>query len=175
MKVSPLATTRPDWRVYIKFVEDVCGFSPSTGLGEAYIKVESPSAYLATLDLENQPLNQLRRGQFLNTTFEHVSFSFICALEACLVTSLLTLFSDLNFIIKKGKEKDEWLVIVSATIADWSVAVRRGLDAGQDKAVREFFNNIYNYFTYFGFKEIWSQYNVTIGKDTFITMGNKYA
>ena len=172
MKISPVAVTRPDWEIYIKMVQETLGFSPSTGLGETYIKIESPAAYLATLDLENHPLAHLRKGHFINSTFEHFSFSFICALEPSLVCDLVTKFSNLHFICKKGRK--EFLVIVTATMADWYVAVRRGLNVSQETEIREFFHNLYALFSLYGFQEIWSDSAKSQGKDGFTVIGAKY-
>jgi len=172
MKISPLAVTRPDWEIYIKMVQETLGFSPSTGLGATYIKIESPAAYLATLDLENQPLAHLRRGNLVNSTFEHFSISFICSLEPELTHALLLRFSNLHFICKKGRK--EFLVIVTATMADWYVAVRRGLDVAQDLDVREFFHTIFGLFALYGFQEVWTDSVKSLGKDGFTVMGAKY-
>jgi hypothetical protein len=153
MKISPLAVTRPDWEIYIKTVQEVLGFSPSSGLGATTIKIESPVAYLATLDLKNHPLHHLRRGYFLNNTFEHFSISFICALECDLVTALLTDFPNLNYLVRKGRK--EFLVIISATVADWYLAVRRGLSSSQKEELHIFFHNLYALFVRLGFQEVW--------------------
>ena len=172
MKISPLAVTRPDWEIYIKTVQETLGFSPSTGLGETYIKIESPAAYLATLDLENRPLHQLRRGHFINSTFEHFSFSFICALDSSLITELLTRFSNLHFLVSKGRK--EYLVIITATMADWYTAVRRGLNVSQDIDIREFFHNIFAIFTLYGFQDVWADSEKSQGRDGFTVIGAKY-
>lgn len=172
MKISPLAVTRPDWEIYIKMVQETLGFSPSSGLGETYIKIESPAAYLATLDLSNRPLQQLRRGHFINSTFEHFSMSFICSLESDLVTALLHRFSNLNFLVSKGRK--EYLVIVTATMADWYVAIRRGLNVSQDEDIRQFFHNLYALFTLYGFQDVWSDLEKSQGRDGYTVMGAKY-
>lgn len=172
MKISPLAVTRPDWEVYIKIVQETLGFSPTVGLGKTFIKMDSPVAYLATLDFENHPLQHLRKGYFYNSTFEHFSISFICSLEASLVASLLTRFSNLNFLVKKGEK--EWLVIITATMAEWYLAVRRGLGVTQEKDIHEFFHNLYALFCLLGFQEVWGEIEKSQSTAGFTVMGPKY-
>jgi hypothetical protein len=169
MKIYPLAVTRPDWETYIKTVQEILGFSPSVGLGETYIKIESPAAYLATLDLENRPLNQLRRGHFIKSSFNHVSFSFICSLEQPFIVDFVIQFPNLQYIYRKPS-----LLIVTATMTEWYLAVRRGLNVSQERNIREFFHIIYGFFSRYGFQDIWTDLEKSTGKDGFIVMGAKY-
>lgn len=173
MKILPLAVTQPDWETYIKMVETTLGFSPSVGLGRTFIKMDSPVAYLATLDFENRPLQHLRRGHFLNSTFEHFSVSFICSLSPTLTADLLTKFSNLKFLVHKGPT--EYLIIITASMADWYVAVIRGLNVSQDKEIRFFFHNLFALFNILGFKEVWGDIEKSEGKDGYTVIGDKYA
>jgi hypothetical protein len=59
-------------------------------------------------------------------------------------------------------------------MADWYVAVRRGLDVAQDLDIREFFHTIYGLFALYGFQEVWTDSPKSLGKDGFTVMGAKY-
>lgn len=155
--ISPLAITQVEWRTYIKFVEDVLGYNPTRGLGKTAIELNTPAAYLATLDLENQPMTQLRRGAFLNNSFDHLNVSFIMELDAESLHLVLTSLPILDYIIKKAKKT--YLVIVSAKMSIWYQAIIKALNPERDPEIRQIFQIIIVWFDNMGFKDVWSEYN----------------
>jgi hypothetical protein len=166
-KIRPLAITQVEWHTYIKFVEDVLGFNPARALGSTVIKMESPAAYLATLDFENRPLDQLREGAFLNSTFDHMQVSFIAELDNDSLLELLQTLPILDYIVKKSKKT--YLVIISAKMSVWYTAVVNGLQPHRAVEIRQIFQIILIWFDNMGFKDVWSAHNRKIQDDgTFI-------
>jgi hypothetical protein len=166
-KISPLSITQVEWRTYIKFVEDVLGFNPAQALGSTVIKLETPAAYLATLDFENQPLDQLRKGAFLNNTFDHLSVSFIAELDHEALLELLQTLPTLDYIVKKARKT--YLVILSAKISVWYSVVLKALQIGRPIEVREIFQIILIWFDNMGFKDVWAEHERKLQPDgTFI-------
>jgi hypothetical protein len=165
--IKPLAITQVEWREYIKFVEKVLGFNPAKGLSSTVIKLESPAAYLATLDFENRPLEQLRNGVLLNNTFDHLQVSFIAEFDSDTITELLQTLPRLDYIIKKGRKT--FLVIISAKMSVWYQAVINGLQEHRSYEIRKIFQIILIWFDNLGFKDIWSTHQRRILDDgTFI-------
>lgn len=162
-KITPLAITQVEWRTYIKFVEDVLGCNPTRGLGSTIIELNTPAAYLATLDLENRPLNQLRSGAFINNTFDHLHVSFIAELDTDVLHTVLTTFPNLDYITKKAKKT--YLVIISANMSIWYQTIVKALKPNQEYEIREIFKIILVWFDNFGFKDVWSEYDRKIQQD----------
>ncbi len=166
-KISPLAITQVEWRTYIKFVEDVLGFNPAQALGSTVIKLETPAAYLATLDFENRPLDQLRMGAFLNNTFDHVCVSFIAELDHEALLELLQTLPTLDYIVKKARKT--YLVVISAKMSIWYTAVLNALQLNRPIEVRQIFQIILIWFDNLGFKDVWSEHDRMLQQDgTFI-------
>jgi hypothetical protein len=162
-KILPLAITQVDWRTYIDFTTKVLGYNPTKGLGSTIIQLETPAAYLATLDFENQPLKQLRQGIFLNNTFDHLSVSFITELDANSLQLVMMNLPILDYIIKKAR--DTYLVIISAKMSIWYPAIIKALSKRQEIEVRQIFQIILIWFDNIGFKDIWSNHQRIILKD----------
>lgn len=156
-KIQPLAITQVEWRTYIKFVEDVLGCNPTRGLGSTIIELDTPAAYLATLDLENRPMNQLSQGAFINNTFDHLHVSFIAELDTDVLHTVLTTFPNLDYITKKAKKT--YLVIISAKMSVWYPTIIKALKSFQEKEIRQIFQIILIWFDNLGFKDVWSEYD----------------
>jgi len=168
MRVSPLSITYPDWDTFNTEVQKTLGFSPSEGLGSTVIDFNSPSAFLACLDLSNQQTRQLRSGVTDNSTYDHFFASFICSLEDSLLYEIISSFSNLKYFCQRGKK--EYIAIISASMTDWYIAVLRALSKGQSLEVRQVFFLIYDHFTNLGFREVWSKYNEVILDDNTIIL-----
>jgi hypothetical protein len=166
-KIRPLAITQVEWHTYIKFVEEVLGFNPARALGSTVIKLETPAAYLATLDFENRPLDQLRDGVFLNNTFDHMQVSFIAELDHDALLELLQTLPTLDYIVKKAKKT--YLVIISAKMSIWYTAIINALQLHRPIEIRQIFQIILIWFDNLGFKDVWETHSRVIQDDgTFI-------
>lgn len=76
MNTYLLAVTMPDWKSLIRFSEDQVGCNPCRGFSTSAINTESPSAFPACLDYENNPIGNLSEGHLHNDTFHHCFLSF---------------------------------------------------------------------------------------------------
>ena len=86
MEIFALATTNVHWETFIKTCQESLGFSPTRGIDKHNINPKEAKAYVASLDLRNQPLECLRTE--LNPVFKHVHLSFVGDLEDDLVTQI---------------------------------------------------------------------------------------
>lgn len=153
-QVSPLAMMQVDWTTYIKMCQDVLGYSPTRGLDECAIDPKSPAAYLATLDLENQPLEHLRNPED-SQGFHHVFFSFI--VELISPEDIMAIKGGrLRVLNKRGSST--YLAILSGSILDWYYQTIFGCTKKSSIGVRQVMNKCYEYLCLAGFKEVWSNY-----------------
>ena len=127
------------------------GFSPTRGLDAAGLDVTAPSSYLATLDLQNQPLKSLRAGYLDNPAFRHVSFSFLCIVDK----DVIQFFHPLGLEVMHFERNRRNMLIVSGTMEQWSIAVLRACSPDADLEIRHIFNEIFNQFKSYGFRDIW--------------------
>jgi hypothetical protein len=163
MKIDLLAISYPDWKTFINHCQETLGFCPTAGIGQTYIKSDSPAAYLASLDLENHQMESLRKGTIIGTAFYHFFVSFCCTLDTDTTLEFITKFSFLEIFTKKGK--DSYFLIVSGNMVSWHKAVHSGLQESQSHKMRVIFHEIYSLFLNIGMKEIWTNNQKKSGKD----------
>lgn len=156
-EIYPLAVTSVDWDIYSEQVKKLLAIDPLQGLGAAYIKREHPSSYLATLDLQNQPLQQLREGVFTNSTFHHFSVSFIGSMDSELFFTFLCEFPKI-LTISREISKTSHFIILSADMSIWHHTVRAALSSKYPDDLRKLFHLLLIHFERLGFKEVWSKY-----------------
>lgn len=156
-EMYPLAATSVDWKLYSEQVKKILNIDPLKGLGASYIDRDLPSSYLATLDLENHPLNHLREGVSTTCTFEHFSVSFIGFLDSELFFTLLCTFPSI-LTISKESSKISHFVILTANMSIWHHTVRSALSLKQPEDLRNLFHLLLMHFEQMGFKEVWSKY-----------------
>ena len=130
-ELYPLAITSVDWKIYSEQVKKILNIDPLKGLGASYIDRELPAAYLATLDLENQPLEQLREGVLNTPSFRHFSVSFIGSMSSELFFELICSFPDLRTLSKEAT-KTSHFVILTAYMFIWHHTVRSALSQGNN-------------------------------------------
>lgn len=166
-KVYPLAMTQVDWPTFIKVCQEYFGSSPTRGIDESNIEIKSPSAFLACLSLDNDPINQLRHGWRMGGSFEHVSFAFIFALTKTLVTTL-AVDTELNMSIYEVQDSDEIITLVSGSMKTWRDEIIKWCTPKTNKHLRKIMNICYIHFKNSGFHEIWCGYEQTVLDETFI-------
>lgn len=162
-KILPLAMTQVEWNTYIEFCKDLLGYSPTRGLDDSGIKIENPVSYLATLSLDNKPLQNLRQGYITDRVFEHVSFSFISEMD---VNDLVETISYLGLSILQSRTKKNYLVILTGNMKQWRSAIIIGCSLSRSFGVRVYLNKCYLFFERAGFKEVWSKYDKQTLSDT---------
>ena len=158
-EIYPVAGTGVDWKIYSDQVKKILNIDPLKGLGAAFINRESPSAYLATLDLENQPLKQLREGVLTNSSYHHVSVSFIGSIDSELLFNFLCEFPSISALTKEAS-RNQHFIIFTATLFIWHHTVRSALSHQKNysKDLRSLFHLLLIHFEQMGFKEVWSKY-----------------
>ena len=156
-EIYPLAVTSVDWDIYSEQVKKLLTIDPLQGLGVAFIKRENPSSYLATLDLANQPLQQLREGVFSNSSFHHFSVSFIGSMDSELFFTFLCEFPNIRT-ISREISKTSHFIILTADMSIWHHTVRSGLTLKYSDDIRKLFHLLLLHFEQLGFKEVWSKY-----------------
>jgi hypothetical protein len=163
--VAVLGTTQIDWRQFIEIAEKATGTSPTRGLDTALTpKHSDPAAFLACIDLENQPTHALQTGR-LKGHFRHYFVSFITVLddETIRVLNQITGVSILPYELRRGQS----LAILSGTMDEWYEAVYSGCHEERSIEVRELMNVIYNLFMNMGFKPSFPKKNKTLRDGTF--------
>lgn len=156
MLILPLTITQVDWQTYIEIVQKVIGKSPTRGLDTARIDIQEPSAFLSTLDLENSPLENLRKGYFKNTTFDHVSFSFVGIVDKEII---LEISNRLPLkILTETSDNIQYLIILTGNMSDWYRTILIGCSHDVSKQCRILMNQCYVHFSNSGFKEVWSKH-----------------
>ncbi len=156
-QLYPLAATACDWKIYSEQVKKILNIDPLRGLGASFIDRELPSSYLATLDLENHPLQQLREGIISNSSFHHFSVSFIGLMDSELFFNFLCEYPTISTISKEAS-KTSHFVILTATMFIWHHTVRSALSFQSSRDLRDLFHFLLIHFEQMGFKEVWSKY-----------------
>lgn len=156
MKVFPLSFSKANWDSFIEVCQDVLSYSPTRGIDEAGININSAPALLAALDLQNQPVRNLEHGVLTNTSFKHFFCSFIAIIDADLLLELYT-YNGLSIMqAQKGKRV---IVILSGTMDIWYHAIIKYNSTTVSTECRELFNEILAYFDVGGFTRVWSKKN----------------
>lgn len=151
----PIAMTRVAWGDYIKFVEKYLGYSPTRGLDDFNIKVTEPKAYLATLDLQNQPNKQLSN---YDATWEHVHYSFMLKISRSLVLSFMLAAPRCKIVYYSIPDSDDMLLLLSGSMGEWYETLILGCRDLVKSKIRIIYNHILQYFEQAGFKSIWSDF-----------------
>lgn len=171
VKILPLAILSVNWPEYIKLCEETLGFSPTRGLDEARLDIKSPAAYLATLDLENKPLEQLGSGRYTSNSFDQMFFAFILQADDFLLMEIYKECSRLKILSKRGKRQN--LVIISGTMSEWHDNIIACHNERVSTEIREVANRCLDIFEQSGFKEVWSRWRRVMLKDsTFILVAS---
>ena len=166
--VYPIARTQVDWNLFIKLGLQAFKVSPTRGLDDYGISIESPVAYLACLNFENNPLQQLRNGFLEGPTFKHFYFSFLTIGESFIFTQFE---GEFEIFLKRipNNFKQEYVAIMTASIQTWiNVSIRfcKSFRMFENRAI---INRIVNHLENMGFKELWNDYEkVTLDDKTFI-------
>ena len=150
IEVFPIAITKCNWKAYIDNVTDILGYSPTRGLDTIKLDINNPVAYLATLDLDNKPLEQLRNS---NNSFDHFMVSVITVLDD---STILHLNITGLRVIHKEKHPNINIVILTGTMNEWLTALNYRLNKSIYHTVGLTLDACYKCFERLGFKEVLS-------------------
>lgn len=112
IEVTPIAMTHVDWKTFNEVCQSSIGVRPTKGLDDVGIKLIEPAAFLASLNMQNNPLEVLRADPFLEQSFEHVTLSFFVRADEITFYKLrmMTYLSIMNI---------STVAVLSGTVRDW--------------------------------------------------------
>lgn len=154
-KLYPLALTQPDWNLFTSKIKEATGKSPTEGISGTILDLDSPAAFLACLDLENQPFYHLQNPK---NTFNHYSVSFLCFSDKEFLAELCLSFSS-SLMIYYKEYKDFNISIITTHMANWYKVIPQALKKESPLFIREFFHQILYHFEQMGFSKIWLKYD----------------
>jgi len=151
MQIVPIAITQPNWPAYIAKATELLGISPTKGLDNHDIALSSPQAYLASLDLSNDPITHLREG---SVAFDHYHISFMLDCD----TDTLVQFSSLRVRVYTKKARQGWLVILTANMTEWREAIVENTREKSPPVLIQVFSFVYTYLCNHGFRDVFIGY-----------------
>jgi len=158
-KIVPIAHTQVDWKIYIKFIEELLGFSPTRGLDEESVNIKDPAAFLATLSLDNNPLQNLRNCIATNSTAKHIMFSFAAHIDLPMILEISSLY-DLKTLYKRDKKDIDYVAIVSGTMEQWYWSIVKGCGEMASINSKQFMTKCLNIFEMFLYKNLWNKFEM---------------
>ena len=160
MQIYPLAYTQVDWRIFNQISQDILGVSPSKGIDASYLDIKDPAAYLASLDIENRPLDALRKH---GPALDHCTFSFIGCVDT---ETLLCVHADTYIkVFRKQVGFTDHFVILSATIRDWVRSLEKMLSKDSHYLLRQLGTFCLSYFQQTGYREVFAKYKKSKAQD----------
>lgn len=153
-QVYPLATTNVDWTTFIRVCQSTLGYSPTRGLDESSMNIDDGCAYLASLNMDNKPIQTLREGRN-SKIFEHISFSFIVVTDSEILLDIVN-SSWLSVFSKKGIK--DYVLILSGSMKQWYNSIITGCSPFGQYGTRCIMNKCLIYFDKAGFKDVWYKF-----------------
>ena len=141
MKIYPIAITACNWQPFIEMATEFTGESPTRGIDKSYLKISDPSAFLACMDMNNDPMNALRKETML---WEHFTVTFGALLTA---KELAKLRAETALIYYSKRCEEGELILGSGSIRDWKLSYRLAPES-------EFISGCVNLLRSTGFKEV---------------------
>lgn len=168
--VYPLAITVGDISALQRVCQDVLGYSPTRALDKTYLKPDDPAAFLACLDLENDPLGVLRDSKFRSGVLCHFYASMIATVPTDVIPAIANL-GRLNLLSKAGKR--ESVLILSGSMDAWHDTILAGCSKDVDTDVRGVTTGALHCFERVGFREIFNKYSHKQMPDGTVTLWHK--
>jgi len=166
-RVFLIAATTVDWHTYIEVCQKILGYSPTRGLDDYKIDTKDAKAFLATLDLNNKPMDILRSKD--HRAFEHMFISFIALANESI---LVDFAANTSIKILEKKNKRQILCLLSGSLSDWIQASLRLCVESTDAETREVMCQCIYCFDRIGLNDAWSHYErVYLQDKTFIFIG----
>lgn len=149
----PISITKPSWREYIYVFREVCSESPAAGLDMHNMDLESPAAFLTTLNFENSPHSNIRNP---NKSFKHVHMGFAIACDKDFFIEF-TRHTDIDTLIKESGRV--LFVLATGNMEQWrQFVVSACARDNNNNESRALGTVIYKYLNQSGFKDLWYQY-----------------
>lgn len=139
MQVIPISMSKVDWPAYVKVCQETIGFSPTRGLDMQGIKADSPAAFLATLDWDNNPKRQL---SIPSPSYHHAHFGFIIIDEDDVLISFRA-NTTIRCIVRPFGRR-EAICLATDSIFEWYATLAFQLMQIDDEKVIAILNRIYD-------------------------------
>jgi hypothetical protein len=152
-EIYPLAITQGNWSVFIDTCQRILGHSPTRGIDLCHLEVGDPAAFLGSLTMENTPLETLREG---GGVFAHFMSSFLLVADSLAVCELAR--TCLRMWWQKGRRRDEHIIVVSGTMAEWKDAILQGCRTDAEIELRWIMNHVVMQFEQTGLREVFNGY-----------------
>jgi hypothetical protein len=161
MNIQPLCIPQTNWKGFIQVTQSVLGYSPTRGLDNVLLpKNTDPAAILACLDLENKPLDCLKRREL----WGHFHLCFIAELERPALDGILN-NTDVKVYYKETYSR--YVVILSGAFGAWFDAVITGCCKHSQYPLRKAMNIIYDQLCMMGFKSTFNKSKKQMHDGTF--------
>jgi len=149
--VGLLSCTQANWKQFIDAAMEAVGFSPTRGLDSVATPTHrDPAAFLACLDLKNQPLEALRNGR-QQGLFRHFFMSFMCIVDEETVIGINEMTNISTWSTQTHQRL--YFVAMSGTIEAWHDAIVSGCRETVPWELRSVLNGVYNILLNTGFRE----------------------
>lgn len=158
MEVYPLAIPKVDFKTLVEVCQKTLGYSPTRGLDNNKIDIESPSAYAATLSLENNPVDSLSG----HVALHHYFFAFLVVVDGEVLNDL-SIYSMLRVYAKPARKN--YLVILTGDLLEWREAIVQGCQEERTYDFRSLMSIILGMLEQAGFAGLWKGYSQVLLED----------
>ena len=164
MELYPIQITMVDLPTYVRVCKDHLGYSPTRGLDANNIDIKSPSAFLYTLDLNNQPAVAIKKLEL----YGHAFASFIGVAREEEIETISMCLRKLTITQYPGLLKLD-IMIISGTLDAYYNYILYFTTARVPTIVREALNILKKNLERAGYNELWSDYvELPLADGTFI-------
>lgn len=168
--LRPIAYPLVDWPIYIELTKRALGISPARGLDQDHIPLHDPAAFIATLDMENKPLEALRTHD--SSIFHHMCMTCAGIIHEDLVHKIITRLPCGVLIYPSITGKGDKYIIITATMDKWINAILQSCQGNTDDDLRKVMSNLFEVMMSSTFKEVFSKYKRTKLPDGTYVLGD---
>ena len=172
-EITLVAGTATDWPRFVSAVNATLGRSPTRELDNCGMTVGSPGTYLAALaEFQKAGSNPLTAVREADRTLEHLSLTFLCAVDT--PTALAVLKASYGLAVlgcEPSRGRDNFLL--SGSLRNWRTAVVENCTPGADPQARAFFNSVWSTLDRLGFRDLFARYQRKDLKDTTFALEQK--
>lgn len=154
-EIIPLSVSQVNWPAFNSMCQEVLGVDPLRSLDNEGIDPKDPAAFIAGLGFGESPRQFMRDAKDTNA-LNHVFMSFAAKLPNFLIF-ILSSKTNLKLLVKQGRQ--DHLVVLSGTGADWYEAIRVGCSESVDIEFRRLMTKVFNSFQNTCYREVFSNLN----------------
>ncbi len=161
--MRPITFPLVDWSTYSKVVKDALQINPAAGLDKLGLDLNDPVSFLASLPLDNNPMQALNEGIEATSIYKHINMTCIDTLQDSTVAKIPTVISChmLNYDMARFQK----LVIVTANLEDWIRGILRACQIDSDMDLRKSFSELFLILNGTSFRHSFSMYEKILLRD----------